>query len=462
MRKISILLVAAMLAFGLVSQAGAAVKFNASGHWRVLFNFNHDTDFNDENTEDTFTGSNRIRILFSAEANEFVKGSWEFQAGQWVWGSGQNSPSYNITTNTYTAGGGAPLDTASENFKTRLAWLTVKIPNTPLTVNSGIQQLNLPGAVAGNPIFANRVAGVSAVAKVTDDVSLTAFWARPYYNTAGNANHNSVDFFGLIAGIKVASVSISPYYVYGNAGNDSFGGGTFPAAQPWAGGNLDEDTDFHIVGLALTANPTPELAVKLDAIYGAAKNDSSGSINAAAPGTRFRDFDTKGFFLALGVDYKLGFGTPGLVAWYSSGMDDDGDGVIPSFNSGGNGFAPTRLGTAGGNNLWTGYNAITGTGVGTYGIGLQVKDIKTADKLSHVFRAFYIKGTNDEKYGEWGDYKGLDEDLSFFELNFDSVYQLVDNLQVKLDLGYIIPHDSGDDDDLDDGFNARLWLSFDF
>ncbi|MCL1916021.1 MAG: outer membrane homotrimeric porin [Desulfovibrionaceae bacterium] len=447
MKRLLILLAVAALVLGSGLQAGAAIKFGATGHVDSAIMFNNNTDdFNSETKDDNtqhVTAATRLRATVSAEGSEYAKAHYQFQVGNYEWGRD----------------GGGGLSTDGQDFKTRLLWANVHVPNTPVAVSAGLLYLALPSAVAGNPVFGDRVGGVILGAQLADPANLSLFWARPRFSEefpSGSGisainNHNTIDMFGGILALNLDQVEVSPYLVYGRAGANSDPDADFT----WTGG---DEAKIFVGGAAVTYNPIEPLTLMLDAIYGSAKNsakDKSG--------------ETSGFMAALGADYSLPFGTPGLRAWYASGMDKDGNGVLPVIGAD-DGVTFTRLGSYGTASL--AMEGIVSTSmVGTMGVAAQIQDVSFVDKLTHMARIAYYKGLNDKEFtgsALYGDtYMGIHEGASFIELNLDTTYNIVDNISSVLEIGYIVPSFSNDakplnGDKADPAFNTNLYLRFVF
>ena len=451
MKRLLVLLAVAVLAFGLTAQAQAAVKFGATGYWHTLAGYDQNQDFSDQNNEDNVWLGTRFRATFTAEANEYVRGVWMFQVGQLMWGQGDN------LAGGHANQGGGPIDANTRNFKTRLVYAQVMVPHTSLNISAGIQDLTLPSATGfKNPVYNSRTGSIIVSAKPADNISVAAFYGRPVHN-AGNGGlgaptpkgatkyneHNSWDIFGVLATLKLDNITVQPYVVGGILGNAVSGayGALTPNGRQFMTDNYKKDTTLILGGAALTLNVSKELAVKLDAIFGTAD---------APKWTDGTKADTTGFFVDLLVDYKMGFGTPGVFAWYSSGNQKrDKGGVLPMFASD-NGFGPTRLGFQGALTLGR-HSWISSSAAGTLGAGLQVKDMSFAEKLSHVARVAYIKGTNNKN--AWYDdsllfvggntngvkFQGLSEQISFIEVDFDTTYEIAPNVKTILELSYILP-----------------------
>ncbi|MBO4335507.1 MAG: hypothetical protein J5846_06700 [Desulfovibrio sp.] len=89
------------------------------------------------------------------------------------------------------------------------------------------------------------------------------------------------------------------------------------------------------------------------------------------------------------------------------------------------------------------------TYAGTWGIGLQIRDMSFVEDLSHTFRIAYWGGTNSTDMVKYVGYSGAAMEETFdgpylttndglLEFNLDSTYQIYENLAVNLDLGYIV------------------------
>jgi hypothetical protein len=176
-----------------------------------------------------------------------------------------------------------------------------------------------------------------------------------------------------------------------------------------------------------------------------------------------------GWFIALGADYKLDFGTPGILLWYGSGNEDDEDdfGQLPALGIDG-GFNPLRLSFMGaytcGTDTLIGANAN-----GTAGVVLQIQDMSFIEKLSHTVRFGYIIGTN-EKHSDnltnFNNIIALNEEDYAFEVDFDSIYEVNKNLNLVLELGYVYLKADKDyynaDYNDENAFNAQITARFHF
>jgi hypothetical protein len=378
-------------------------------------------------------------------ASENVSGPLFFEIGETVWG--QAGGAAGGPANIGQGAGGA-LSTDGVNIETRRAYIDFTVPNTELKVRMGLQGLALPSAVAGNPVMDADVAAIVASYAFNDMFSLTGFWARPLDVDSGDdTNKNSMDEYdlaGLIFSAKGDGFSVTPYFVYGMIGKDAgveindvvINGDD---ATAWWGGAAFELTMFD------------PIVFSADAIYGAVDSDTDAQ-------------EAAGWFLTGKLAYKMDMFTPGVIAWYATGEDDDatdGSERLPFIEPAG--FAPTSFGFDGAAGILDGA-ILSATGTGTWGVALVAEDIQFIENVSHVVRVAYIKGTNDEKSGVA--FGNLTEEDSAWEVNFDTNYQIYENLSAAIELGWVkLDLDEsvwGAADDTDDAWKAGVNLTYSF
>jgi hypothetical protein len=144
--------------------------------------------------------------------------------------------------------------------------------------------------------------------------------------------------------------------------------------------------------------------------------------------------------------------TPQLFFTYSSGENGNssrgsGSERMPMLGTPqnwtiGSFFFGERLELAGSINTTAGYTVQT---LGYWAAGLSLKNIKLVDKLAHDFTVLYAKGTNSKDYlYESGgtvrnaNYAGfLTTKDSLWEVDFNSRYNIYDELQLLVYTGYI-------------------------
>jgi hypothetical protein len=243
-------------------------------------------------------------------------------------------------------------------------------------------------------------------------------------------------------------------------GDSTLGGRHRTTNAWWFGANLNVDI-------------LDPLVFNLDAIYGGIgkTRHSTFGYTDGNGNEQFAQVSASGWYIGATLDYKLDWGTPGIFGWYSSGdrknalsVNDDGEttrvrvGRLPVLGTN-DGFGPTSFGTAGfyGISNGNGLNdpVISNTGTGTWGIGIQLADVSFIQDLSHTLRFAYYAGTNSASNIRWGatdtistggarsilkyeaDYMYLTTKDNVFEVNFDHVYKIYENLEVCLELGWL-------------------------
>ncbi|AAS94854.1 outer membrane homotrimeric porin [Nitratidesulfovibrio vulgaris] len=446
MKRVAAILVACGLVLGAYSGAHAA-DIKAKGVWAIDFSWLDSGDYtsmaDDGKSDDDFSASQRLRTQIDIIASDSLRGVVFFEIGNTVWGRGANDH-------------GGALGADEANIEVRRSYIDWIVPNTDLKVRMGIQGLVMPGAVAGtSPVFQDDVAALTLSQRITDMYSVTAFWARPADVSNGSEKGNAfdeIDVFGLVVPVTLDGFKISPYGMYSSLGKDAnFVGSTNggapllagmrsmsevangSAAKPFDGRSNTYDAWW--AGTSFEMNYLAPFSLKLDAVYGSKTADDADSAERA------------GWFVAALAEYKLDMVTPGVLAWYGSGEDDDlgnGSERMPSLSP--TAWGVTSFGFPGSvyrQDLYFGRN-----GAGSWALGLQLDDITYMEKLSHVARVVYMKGTSDgdviknnaDVRSAFEPGRGevfLTEEDSAIEVNFDTTYKIYDNLSVVLETGWI-------------------------
>lgn len=352
---------------------------------------------------------------------------------------------------------GGGLDADKATFTVKHAYLDWTPPSTQTRIRMGMQGLRLPWVNFGNPIMDADVAGVTVASQLTPELGLTVFWARPYdtdyYNDAqatGKNTFDEMDMFGFTLPITTDVVRATPWGMIALIGKDSgwwgtegIGSATGSATganysgrgrAPVNPGKIDSTSWAWWAGTTFELPVLDPFFVKIDAMMG---------------GLRSGDKDTNAFgWLASGdIGYKFNFGALSAIGWYSSGDKKENDrGIMPIISDDG-GFGPTRYGTAG-STARSFDRLITGTGLGMWGLGLQLADVSFVDNLTHTARAVYMKGTNqggsvpvrsvsdaigDARFGK----QFLMSSDSAWEVNLLNEYMISQNLKFNLDFAYL-------------------------
>ena len=132
--------------------------------------------------DDNFSARHRVRTQVNIITSEYLQAVMMFEIGDLNWGR----------PGTSGRGSGAGLDADGVNIETRRAYLDWLIPNTEVSVRMGIQGLTLPSTRMGNVLFDADVAGIVVSSPITDWLSATAFWLRPFdqYRNSGTWDGN--------------------------------------------------------------------------------------------------------------------------------------------------------------------------------------------------------------------------------------------------------------------------------
>lgn len=485
MRKLATLLIAAGLVFGAGTTAANAIDFKAKGEWVMSFDYGQNGNFTGghgqtgyNGSEDEFEAKQRVRLQLDAVASESLSGTVFFEIGNTTWGKAGTS--------------GGALGADGTIVEVRRAYIDWMVPNTELKVRMGLQGMAIPSfTMKKSQVFEDDVAGITLSYQFTENVGVTAFWARPYNDNYGgwarngnDSTHESnfmdnIDAFGLTVPLTFDGFKVTPWGMIAaigpNALRDAVNGGTredgaafgntpgtstsqmlnglLPA---WGvagtdprytanGANLDQYGVAWWAGLTADITYFDPFRIAFDFMGGGVQWDDS-RLNRA------------GWMAALLVEYKMDWGTPGLLGWYASGDNSnlgDGSERMPylSLGNGDNQFS---------NYAFDGHPYIAREGAlgpsmaGTWGVGLRIKDMSFIEDLKHTLRVNLIGGTNDHgifeqlaKYGTMGQYpvndagnlgfKGLyltDQDTAL-EIGLHNEYDMYENFTIMLDANYI-------------------------
>lgn len=514
MKKICTLLLTAGMLFG-VATGASAIDFKAAGQW--LFGFGAvNTQMNGADGSDAFVAQQRIRLQIDAVASEALSGTVFFEIGDTRWGQ---------------ASSGGQLGTDGKIVEVKRAYLDWVVPDTELTFRMGLQGLALPNVAGGSAILDDDVAGVVASYKFNDMVSLALAWARPLndnyddgafeYNDedlttfpagkdGGSSNYlDNVDLFTLMLPVQGNDWKVTPWFMYGAMGNNADASifdsevpgntsylttGLFPLTggygiAPLAGagvlgqgfnwnGSGNAYTDIWFAGLPM-GFAFDAWNIELDLNYGSVGYSGTyTATNIDKDKTDRIDSQRAGWLVKGLFEYKMDWGTPGLFAWYGSGDDSDvsdGSEMMPYLDACGNFTSFIGDGNELGWNPGTGYDLMLNYS-GTWGVGLQFSQMAFMEDLSHTFRVAYWRGTNMPKNAEFMGSPYQLQNNGFYlttndylvEFNLDNTYQVYENLQAVVQLGYIVNGMDKDtwshmtDDERRDAYKATLTFSYSF
>lgn len=443
MKKIVTLLLAAGLIFSAANKA-QAVDISVGGEF--IFGFGHvNTEYYDGKDGDPFSASQRLRTWSFFKASENVTGALFLEIGEQYWGD----------SNT-----GGQLGSDGKVVEVRRSYIDWRIPSADMKVRMGIQYFGLPEVAGGTAILGADAAGVSASYTINDNIGLSAAWFRPFDNgTTSDGTDNGddeMDLFFMSMPMNFDDISLTPWAMYGAMGKDAslnWGSrvglsalGTMPSA------GRDHDVSMFWVGLPMKYK-ADAWNFELDLNYGSVGNTGKRTVTGSE--TIDIDNERSGWLVKGLAEYSMDFGVPGIFAWYGSGDDDDpsnGSEAMPYI--GPSGTFTTFFGDAAWSATETGWGTNLGFDQmlgysGTWGLGLQVRDLSFVDDLKHTLRVAYWHGTHDPENAKYLSSTAAVETSSYgnfylttddymVEFNVDSTYKIYENLSAMLQLGYAI------------------------
>lgn len=494
------------------------IDIKVKGQWDFAFGWASNTVFKDSanrsdsgvggprttRDNDNFQASQRIRTQINFIASESLQGVLMFDIGMVNWGGGGK--------NGFGSGGG--LDADGVNIATKRAYLDFVIPNSEINVRMGLQGFKLPSTPMGSPLLEADVAGILVNSPLTDWLSITGFWMRPfdaYYNDndsggVSNSLDDETDIFGVVLPFTFEGVNFTPWFMYGFIGANS-GFYDYLFAYNYdnnIGLNDRNGANSHSnawwVGAHLELTLFDPLVFNIEGIYGhLRKTDLSGLMDDLDPGYVRKgnghphNIGASGWFIGATLDYSLDFMTTGVFGWYASGDKEsagrDGKlGRLPVFGNDGGSFYPTSFGTAGywGISQFDNGRTVTGTGTGTWGVGIHFSGISFVEDLTHSLRFAFYQGTNDSDLvkgkNSRGDYYRyylysadalyLTDKDNVWEVNFLNEYQVYENLTMAVELGWLhLDTDkdtwrrysgSGKNKDHDNAWKAQVMFQYSF
>ena len=376
---------------------------------------------------------------------------------------------------------GGALGADGREVKVKNAYIDWMVPNTDLKLRMGLQAVAMPNVAGGSAIMDGDAAALVASYQFNDNVGLTALWMRPLNdNYAGRVygdredyqkNYlDNMDLFALMLPLKFDGVELTPWAMYGMQGkNTRFNEGGVDTADGALGmtlpGYLPGMNKFALgktgkaygsmfwAGLPVAITAFDPLNIEFDINYGYV--EAMGRYDVLKRGTDWVRGNSKreGWLVKALVEYKMDWGTPGIFGWYASGDDGNvknGSERLPSIAGSGN--FTSFMGD--GNLAWgTGHNFYDYnlTYSGTWGVGLQIADVSFVEDLKHTFRVAYWGGTNSPSMVKYmGSAVAWDETTAkqdgpylttndgLLEFNLVNSWQIYENLEANLELGYIV------------------------
>ena len=473
MKKLMTLALAAAMMLGAATGANA-IDFKAKGQWIMSFDYGQHANFRSNQdgkpgsgykNEDEFEARQRVRLQLDAVASEALSGTVFFEIGDQVWGQNDTGGAL-----------GADNNSVVELKRAYIDWM---VPQTDLKVRMGIQGLALPAFTTNaSQILDDDVAAVSLNYQFNENVGLTAFWARPYNDNngylydgdkQGYKNYmDNMDMFAVLLPLTFDGVKVTPWVMYAALGPGMFDHekmhdpdgdypyGSYGSAWTRASRGLTSGfTGFDKLdsyGNAFWAGITGEVTywdpfrIAWDVNYGSVSYEDE-------------KMNREGWLASLLLEYKLDWGTPGIYGWYGSGDDSNprnGSERMPVVSANGNNdFSNFAFN----GNPYIARECVLGsTMVGTWGVGVRLKDVSFLEDLKHTLRVNFMGGTNAPKMAKYVsetqvyDKRGMapmhmgadvfdplyltTEDYAL-EVGLTNTYKMYDNFTVMLDAAYI-------------------------
>lgn len=458
------------------------IDIKVKGEWDFAFGWNiHSSLHKHGNDEDNFIARHRVRTQINFITSEYLQAVLMFEIGDLEWGN---------------KGTGASLDTDGVNVETKRAYLDWIIPNTEVSVRMGLQGISLPmGNDWTNPVLSSDVAGIVIGYEPFEWLAASLFWARPFdrgNGTDGTFNRSisdEMDLFGLALAFSGEGWALTPWGMYARVGNAS---GYYDYVLDFdredglslGGYDSSQHTNAWWVGLSTEISILEPLTFSLDAMYGKINPTDYGvyeNTGTSVISWGRERIGSEGWFIAAALNYDLDWAVPGIFGWYASG--DDADDVFDKGKYGrmpvlglDDGWAPTTFGFPGTFAIGSD-TAVATTGMGTWGVGVQLADISFVEDLSHTIRFAYYRGTNDadviRRLGgdvdDWLNITGESQYLTkkdyVFEVNFDHSYQIYENLLMVVELGWLRLHLDSDvwtDSDTTSAWKAQVNFQYAF
>ncbi len=479
MKRLVTLLLAAGLVFS-ATTAAQAIDFKASGQWLMGFSagdgnlvekHGYAGNRHKLNSEDKFSAAQRLRLKLEAVASENLSGTVQFEIGDTTWGQ---------------SGASGALGADDTCIEVKHAYLDWALPDAPLKVRMGIQPILLPNAAGGSAVLDDDMAAVVASYEFNENVTATLMWGRPFNdNYKGNSDRalrdanymDNIDLIALSVPMTFDGFKVTPWIMYGIIGENalkpdykskSTPDSLFALAYPNVANGLHLTTGYGSAfwgGLAAQISAADPLNIEFDFNYGYVENMGNYDAYKSDLSHRRGELRSEGFLLKALVEYKMDWGTPGIFGWYASGDDGDptnGSERMPSVSACGN--MTSFMGD--GNLGWSSSGALYDRELnyaGTWGVGLQIKDMSFLENLKHTFRVAYWGGTNDpsmakyftDSIGFLGQNNGypyegatyygqtvpelyLTKTDSILEFNLVNNYKMYENFDINFELGYMV------------------------
>jgi len=475
MRKFIVLALTAVMVLGALASAEAATEVKMTGDARIYGLFMDNRNFTGWNRagnrkEENFEVWERFRLRTDFVASEAVKFRFGIKVED-TWGHG-----------TFTAANPATP------VQVYLAYLQFKWPDSDVQITAGLQPVALPHSAMFNasPVFSDQMAALTITAPIIPDTlsvltgfgrlieNSSDFTTRGFSNDATTTYAQNLDAYFLALPITVDGFKVTPWGTIAVAGKhvdyswkdttdgvngvgNSFANTLISSATALNGGPSgnsgglrntnpagrwrNAQNVYWWAGGAFEVTALDPIRFYADVIYG-----------SGAQSDRKAD-KRHGWFVDFGAEYTgLDVVTPQVFAWWSTGEDkstSNGSERMPYMRSAwgpGNSFLFDN-----GQELNHGGANMFVSPVGNMGIGASLDKISFIEKLTHRLTFTYVRGTNSpmairnymlntNNTADGLAYFSLGRDLtwneSLYALNFDTKYQIYENLAAVVETGW--------------------------
>lgn len=456
---------------------GNAVDFKVKGAFDISFQTSNVMPLG-VTGKDTFQALQRLRMQLDAIASENLSGSLQITVGTngQSWGSAKD---------------GAALGSDGNNIVgVRAAYIDWRVPQTEAKVRMGIQPLLLPGFVTDwSAVYGQLTSGITVSTPVYANdgmtVGATFFWGRPYNDNSQNtqngrleANYlDNLDVFALVLPIKAEGLKVSPWGMYALIGENSLRGINDNTSQrepaiyaprgglmPVLGSGMNYYQTFEKTyrnanntwgngwwgGMTVNLTQLEPWDLAVEGTYGRVDMGELKDYTQFDPKGKGKTFQLvrEGWYAAMRADYKFGWGTPGILAWYGSGDDDNpynGSERLPVFNTP---WPVTPLGFGGGFFDLDTWKVLGHNPSGMMGFVGSIKDVSFIDDLKHTLKFAYFHGTNSSEMPKKANMTSYpsraDGPMAYltttdhaWETSLSSTYTISQNFQVNLEGAYV-------------------------
>ncbi|WP_243439199.1 outer membrane homotrimeric porin [Fundidesulfovibrio soli] len=393
-------------------------------------------------TEDGFTLWQRTRLRLDLTSGDNL--------GFCLWTQVQNTPWGNATLT---------VDNPAVALQVFKAYLLFKVPGTGVEAAAGKQTVTLPQseAFSGHVVLDSELGALTAKVPLGGSVALAAGYGRPlgYVNALENMAANprdSLDLFFATLPVTRESFSATPWLMAGLFSNNG-------ANTPYQGAGGPPDLGYirqdmlsigyfeRTPGFRQSCAPyfwagsSFKLALDTVSLYA----DMAAGLGGAwdAPKNRRR-----GLFFDAAASYDaLGFLSPRLFGWWSSGEDADvrdGSERMPALVRTWNAGASYLFSTG---QVFDNTTSVNACPIGAWGLGASLDAVSLIPELSSRLTAAYARGTNAPKalrraveltgengMAQMGRHLSVNEYL--LGVNFDHAWKVCDGLRIVVETGW--------------------------